>query len=207
MVFFGRNSMKEGEAHRQVRVTSPQILRGNALTQRVMRIYSVWSKIAVSILVHPDKTARSETVGAAHNAVTKRGGFNISSSLSNSLNSALDKIAYVISQFLFPHPTELKDGGVLLAVPLTSPQYSPQLKGSGKTSNFIAGLFACERVIIHSHSLCCLFCNSIVRDGGADTQTYLAPSLTMRVNALLGFVRGFPLTSFETGSWHDEVAA
>ena len=46
-----------------------------------------------------------------------------------------------------------------------------------------------------------------VREGGAVAQLRNAPSLIMRVNALLRCLCGFPQTSFHTGSWHDELAA
>ena len=48
----------------------------------------------------------------------------------NSSGLVVPKIAHLSSLFLFFHPTELKDGEAQLAVPLTSPQYSPQMKGS-----------------------------------------------------------------------------
>ena len=47
----------------------------------------------------------------------------------NFFKAATGMIVHPIFSLLFPDQTALKNGEAQLAVPLTSPQYSPQIKG------------------------------------------------------------------------------
>ena len=74
--------------------------------------------------------------------------------------------------------------------------------------------FSGSRVERHNHSTVFLIPSvflglfaKTVREGGAVAQLRNAPPLIVRVNALLRLLRGFPQTSFHTGSGQNELAA